>query len=218
MVRSTRAITLLEVIVSVAIIGAIAAITFAVMNAVRRASITAECLTKFSQINEALMIYRDTWGNADAMSGSTTLLGLPHSMDPDSYLSLVPYGVSGDRQVAEFWSCPYGRTDREIHHYDYVPREEDFPYQDPEYTYSKASAILLGDTPVVQDYWHNPETVNLADPNEQISVVLLTLDGRALFEKVSGVPVQDGGRYSGHSLEEWVRIRRYDVWKRNRGR
>lgn len=207
--KQRAAFSILELLVAIAAILALAAITHAVLTRARLAADNSTCLVRLRTIQNAIDVYRADWGNASATSGSPVMLGLPthpwfmlYTLSPDSDERselLSCQLISRQTQITmgidwKAWPWPqscFGGTSV-------------FPYEE-------ATRQLGGETPLFVDAHHNP--MDWPDSNRHIRrnrgirrlFLYTTLDSNVRSEHLVGIAVN--APPSTICLRDWVKVK-----------
>lgn len=91
-----RGITLIEVLIVIAVLIIVAAITVPVYSKAKMSGKFSAAITNLKQVHAAYMLYREDYGGATDAYGSAAVMRFPHIMDVWWESALEPYGFSDD--------------------------------------------------------------------------------------------------------------------------
>lgn len=195
--RRSSALTMVEVLVAVTVVLALAAITYAVLTNARLAADNSTCLVRLRTMQNAIDTYRVDWGNASATVGTAIMLGLPYH----PWASL--YTLSTDQWIrARMSSCPLmSRQTNIIFGIAYPPADDSWSPT----SYFEATSALGGDTPVWVDTYHNPANLPYYNRGVRRFYLYTTLDSNVRSEFLTGIEVRPPGL--NISLRDWVIVK-----------
>ena len=214
------AATLIELLAVLVIIAILSTIAYVITTKVKSSAVAAQCSTKMMQWHRALELYRADYGNQNALSGWADYLGFPPGAPGNSILLAARYLDPPleplKRQTVDFASCvltlnPPGPMTGLV--YGYTPDLET-DYFFGAVNFLQLSEVMLGDTPILYDTFHNPAGHNLENPRERHRVLWTTMDGGLNNKLITGIWADLISE--GFSHEQWLRWYDFEAWRRIR--
>ncbi|GEM_PF-4570595 len=169
-----RGFSVIELLVSIAIILVLAALIVAVAGPIRRKSQEGICASHMSKIWNAMMVYRLNNGGSEGFAGDLARLGLPS----------WPVDIKTGRWLIcdeQTWRCPAPKrtgSDRYVPQYEYVAGYN--PSCGPNW-YQQLVERYGTRAPLVADINHNDwGSVNLYAPRVKKRIAFIDLNGGLL--------------------------------------
>jgi prepilin-type N-terminal cleavage/methylation domain-containing protein len=161
--------TLIEVLVAIAIIGIVAAITFSVMASARESARTTKCISNLHQWGLAIQMYRQEWDGIDPSQGlkitSLYQLGLPPQSMQAEFIHNNKLGHH------DIYYCPSARPVRLRPKLGY--RGFFVAYDDPPPAVLQTIQERGGDAPLMACSYHNAEPWEEDNPTDGTLRVLV---------------------------------------------